>query len=207
MPPQIWVQSATLAIFGEGGDAVITEQTPISGVGPPQMVQVALAWERAYRRAVTHVDRSVLLRIGVTIGGADDPATERLAQLARLGLGGAVGTGRQWMSWVTLDDVLSVFLRALDDPATEGTYHLTSPSPERNADMMAAVRAVVGRRIGLPAPGWLTRLGAPILGSDPELALTGRRCVPARLIEEGYVFNQTDLRTALRETITANAAS
>ena len=202
-PPSVWVQSSTLAIHGEGGDALIDDDTPVSGVGPAQMVQVAMAWERATREATASVDRTVVLRIGVTVGGEDDPATARLAQLVRLGLGGQVGSGRQWFSWIGLEDVVRGFLRAIDDPTMVGTYNLTSPEPVRNDELMAIHRRVQGRSFGLPAPAFLTRLGAPLLGSDPALALTGRRAVPSRLLAEGFTFHVTDLERAVADAVAA----
>ncbi|WP_129667206.1 epimerase [Phytoactinopolyspora endophytica] len=205
LPPAVWVQSSTLAIHGEGGDRVINESTPVSGVGPAQMVQVALAWEAAYRDAVEPVERAVLLRIGVAVGGSDDPATDRLRTLVRLGLGGTVASGRQWLSWIALDDLLRGLLRAIDEPSMRGMYLLTSPSPVTNAELMATLRRLLSRRVGLPAPAWLTRLGAPLLGSDPELALTGRRAHPERLLAEGFTFDVTDLEEALRRALAATS--
>lgn len=201
-PPPLWVQLSTLAIFGEGGESVIDEDTTPSGIGPREMVTVALAWEHAYAEATRSVGRSVLLRMGIGLGGDDDPATRKLATLVRLGLGGTIGSGRQWVSWVGLDDALDVMVGALDRPAMSGTYHVTSPTPVRNAEMMATYRRLLGRRFGLPAPAPLVRLGAPLLGSSASLALVGRRCVPSRLLAEGFEFTQTDFaataETALR---------
>lgn len=188
-PPPVWVQASSLAIFGEGGDELIDEETPPSGRGPAQMVQVCLAWERAFTEATEGMPRTVLLRMGIGLGGAGDPATERLSWLVRRGLGGWVGSGRQWVSWVALDDLLSAILRAIDDDAMTGLYHLTSPHPVTNAEMMATYRDLLGRRFGLPAPAPVAFVGAILLGSDPALALTGRRCVPTRLIAEGFEFS------------------
>lgn len=202
-PPPVWVQAATLAIYGDGGDDVITEQTPVSGRGPAQMVQVALAWEHAYVDATAGVERAVLLRIGVAVGGDGDPATRRLTTLVRLGLGGAVAGGRQWLSWIALPDLMDGIERAVDDPAMRGTYLLTAPAPLRNRDVMATFRAALGRRIGLPAPAWLTRLGAPLLNSDPELALTGRRAHPQRLLDMGFLFRHTDFTSTVRAALAA----
>ncbi len=200
-PPPVWVQSSTLAIHGEGGDRVIVDDTPVTGVGPPQMVQVAMAWERAFREATVDVDRRVLLRIGVAVGGNDDPATARLAALVRLGLGGTVGSGRQWFSWLALDDLLRGLVRAIDDDTMRGTYNLTSPHPVRNDELMAIHRRVQGRSRGLAAPAWMTRIGAPLLGSDPALALTGRRALPQRLLDEGFTFHHDDLEAAVRAAV------
>lgn len=202
-PPKAWVQSGSLAIFGEGGDEVIDESTTPSGLGPREMVTVCLAWEAAFRQATAGgaVERAVLLRIGIGLGGQGDPATARLAQLVRLGLGGKVASGRQWVSWVGLDDVLAVMVRAIDEPAMDGTYHVTSPHPVTNAEMMATYRRLLGRRVGLPSPALVTRVGAPLLGSSASLALTGRRCVPARLLAEGFTFSQPDFEPTARRAL------
>ncbi len=82
--------------------------------------------------------------------------------------------------------------RAIDDPTMRGLYHLTSPAPLRNRDVMATFRALLHRKAGLSSPAWLTRMGAPLLGSDAQLALTGRRAHPQRLLDEGFVFAGTD---------------
>jgi uncharacterized protein len=200
-PPKVWVQSSSLAIFGEGGDQIIDEHTIPSGIGPREMVTVCLAWEAAFSHAVTMAganQRSVLLRIGIGLGGRNDPATAKLAQLVRLGLGGRVGSGRQWVSWAALDDVLRVMMLAIDDETMTGTYHVTSLNPVTNATMMSTYRRLLGRRFGLASPAFVATLGAPILGSSGSLALTGRRVVPTRLIKRGFVFDHPDFEaTAL----------
>jgi NAD dependent epimerase/dehydratase family enzyme len=116
-----------------------------------------------------------------------------------MGLGGKVGSGRQWVSWVGLDDLLTVMLRAIDQPEMSGTYHVTSPNPVTNSEMMASYRRLLGRRFGLPTPAPIAKLGAPALGSSASLALTGRRCIPTRLLAEGFEFGQPDFEpTACR---------
>ena len=187
-PPPVWVQLSSLAIYGEGGEEIIDEDTVPSGVGPPQMVRVCQEWEAAFGEAAARTARTVLLRPGIGIGGAGDPATARLLMLARFGLGGRVGDGRQWVSWVSLDDFMAVLLLAIDEERMSGVYHLTSPNPIRNHEMMAVYRRLGGRDFGLPSPKWVTEIGARLLGSDPALALTGRRAVPKRLTDEGYRF-------------------
>lgn len=200
-PLPVWVQASSLAIFGEGGDRLIDENTLPSGRGPAQMVQVCLAWERAFSEATVAVERAVLLRMGIGLGGTGDPATERLTWLVRRGLGGRAGSGKQWVSWVALDDLLSVMVRAIDADAMAGLYHLTSPNPVTNAEMMATYRELLGRRLGLPAPEPITFLGATVLGSDPALALTGRRCVPTRLLAEGFEFSVPTFREAAENAL------
>ena len=202
-PPRVWVQSSSLAVFGNGGDAVLDEHSTPTGIGPREMVTVCLAWEGAFRQASATVARTVLLRMGIGLGGRNDPATAKLAQLVRFGLGGRVGSGRQWVSWVGLDDLLAAMILAIDDDTMTGTYHVTSPKPVPNAEMMSIYRRLLGRRIGLPSPAWLARIGAPILGSSASLALTGRRVVPTRLLERGFTFEQPDFEPAARKALGA----
>ena len=195
-PPSTWVQLATLAIHGDAGEARLTEQSPVPRHGPAQMVGVATAWERAVAAATVGLERTVVLRAGVAIGPGD-PATAQLARLARWGLGGRIASGRQWVSWIALVDLLMVLERSLDDPSMEGVYLATAPVAVRNRELMAAVRRSVGRRIGLPAPRLAATVGAWALGADPALALTGRRGVPVRLRAAGVEFACPDIDTAL----------
>lgn len=201
--PPAWVQLSTMAVYGDAGDVLLDEAVPPSGVGPPQMVQVALAWEAAFHNFADAAPRSVLLRAGIAVGGEDDPATARLRLLARAGLGGPIAGGDQWVSWIALGDLLDIMLRAIDDDGMRGTYHATAPTPATNRELMAAYREAVGRGFGLPAPAFATRAGAWLLGSDPALALTGRRGVPRRLLDEGFRFSTTDLAEAVRAAVAA----
>ncbi len=202
-PPRVWVQSSSLAVYGDGGDAVLDEHSTPTGIGPREMVTVCLAWEGAFHQASGAAERTVLLRMGIGLGGRNDPATAKLAQLVRFGLGGCVGSGRQWVSWVGLDDLLTAMILAIDDHTMTGTYHVTSPNPVTNAEMMSTYRRLLGRRIGLPSPAWLARIGAPILGSSASLALTGRRVIPTRLLERGFTFEQPDFESAARKALGA----
>ncbi len=202
-PPRVWVQSSSLAVFGDGGDAMLDERSTPAGIGPREMVTVCLAWEGAFHQASAAVERTVLLRMGIGLGGRNDPATAKLAQLVRFGLGGRVGSGRQWVSWVGLDDLLTAMILAIDDDTMTGTYHVTSPKPVTNAEMMSTYRRLLGRRIGLPSPAWLARIGAPILGSSASLALTGRRVVPTRPLERDFTFEQPDFEPAARKALGA----
>ena len=202
-PPRVWVQASSLAIFGDGGNALIDEHSTPTGIGPREMVTVCLAWEAAFRQASETVDRTVLLRMGIGLGGRDDPATAKLAQLVRFGLGGRVGSGRQWVSWVGLNDLLNAMILAIDDGTMSGTYHVSSPNPVTNTEMMATYRRVLGRRIGIPSSALVARLGAPLLGSSASLALAGRRVVPTRLLERGFIFEQPMFEPAAREALKA----
>lgn len=195
-PVPMWVQASTLAIYGDAGDTVLDESAPPAD-GPPQMAGVARAWEAAVEDA--NAERLVVLRTGIVLDN-DTPALDRLWGLARWGLGGRVGPGTQWVSWVHVDDWLAIVRTALaPGSALEGVLHATGPEPTRNTDLMAALRRSVGRPVAPPTPAVLVRLGAVLLRTDPALALTGRRAVPARLLASGFQFAHPHLDEALAE--------
>ncbi|RNL82189.1 TIGR01777 family oxidoreductase [Halostreptopolyspora alba] len=196
-PPSVWIQMSTLAIFGDAGERVIDETSPVAD-GPPQMAGVARAWEAA--AAGVRATRRVTLRTSVVLD-RDTPALSRLTGLARWGLGGRVGSGRQWVSWLHIGDFLAVVRRALTDPDMSGIVHVTSPNPVRNAELMATLRRQFRRPPAPPTPEPLVRLGAVVLRTDPLLALTGRHCVPTRLTESGFEFGHPRLAPALANLV------
>lgn len=203
-PPPVWIQLSSLAIYGNAGEAVLTERAPVPDAGYRQMVGVCRAWEAAFQEVARDVPRRVLLRPGITIGGRGDPATERLALLTRLGFGGPVGSGRQWVSWIGRRDAIAVLCRAIDDATMTGTYHVTAPDAVRNMEMMAAFRTALGKDWGVASPELLATIGAWVLGSDPALALTGRRGFPERLLASGFVFQERSFEATVREAIASS---
>ena len=196
-PPVVWVQASTLAIYGDGGEAVLDETAPPAD-GPPQMAGVARAWEAAAEDVTA--GRKVVMRTGIVLD-RDTPAMNRLAGLARWVLGGRIGSGRQWVSWIHIADFLTFIRRALEDDGLRGVVHVTSPNPVRNAELMATLRHVLRRPPAPPTPAALVRLGALVLRTDPALALTGRRCVPARLSEARFPFAYPELEGALTQLL------
>ena len=188
-PPPAWVQASTAHIYGDPPEAVCDESAAFgTGLAP----EVAKAWEAALRESLRPSQRTVLLRTSFVVGrdrGAGGGALGTLARLARFGLGGRVGHGRQGFSWLHEADFYGVVRRALTDASMSGPYIVSAPNPVSQAEFMAAVRRAVGVPVGLPSPEWLTRLGARwVLNTDPELALYGRYVVPRRLLDEGYEF-------------------
>ncbi|GAA3581600.1 TIGR01777 family oxidoreductase [Nonomuraea rosea] len=198
-PPEVWVQMSTLAIYGDGGEDVIDETHPVAD-GPPQMAGVARPWEAAADGV--RAGRTVVLRTAVVFDPGT-PALGRLTGLVRWGLGGRIASGRQWVSWLHITDLLAIVRRALDDPGLAGVVHATSPNPVRNSELMATLRDLLHRPVAPPTPALLARAGAWVLRTDPELALTGRRCVPARLREAGHTFAYPELRPALAACLTS----
>jgi uncharacterized protein (TIGR01777 family) len=190
--PAVWVQASSTAIYGDAGETIITEESEIPP-GPPQMPGVAVPWEQAAKGA--NADRQVIFRMSLVLD-RDTPVLDRLSLLVKLGLGGRISSGRQWVSWIHVRDMLRS-LRYVIDGEVEGVVNVTSPNPVRNETLMKQLRQHLNRPWSPPMPAPLVELGAWLMGSDPAIALTGRRCVPARLMKEGFDFELRDLPAAL----------
>lgn len=200
--PPLWLQMSTLAIYGDAGHAVVDERHPVAD-GPPQMPGVARPWEWAVQGAAT--DRLVIMRTGIVLGHGT-PAFDRLVHLTKLGLGGRIGTGEQWISWIHVDDFLRAvrFIRDHDD--ITGIVHVTAPTPIQNRDMMAALRGALRRPWSPPTPRPLLHVGAWLMRSDPALALTSRRCVPTRLLGAGFEFHHPSVDAAFQDLLDPDAS-
>lgn len=196
-PPRLWLQMSTLAIYGDSGQAIVEEGHPVAD-GPPQMAGVARPWEQAVEGAAA--DRLVVLRTGVVLDRGT-PALDRLVRLARLGLGGRISTGTQWVSWAHCADFLDAVHFICDHPDLAGVVHVTAPGPVQNRDMMASLRKAVRRPWAPPTPRPLVHLGALALRTDPALALTGRRCVPRRLLDAGFGFRYPTFGPAVHDLL------
>jgi len=195
-PPPVWVQMATAHRYGDPPVVVCEEDSPFGcGLAP----FVGQAWEEAHARVALPQMRHVVLRTSFVLG-RNGGALPRLAALARWGLGGRVGDGRQGISWIHEQDMNRLFVRAIADESMKGAYLATAPNPVSNAVFMRELRRALGVPFGLPAMVWMVRLGAPLLlRTDPDLALYGRFCVSRRLREEGFDFRFPDLPSALRD--------
>ncbi len=195
-PPRVWVQMATAHRYGDPPDVVIDEDAAFGyGLAP----FVGAAWEEAFTRAAPSHVRQVVLRTSFVLGRGGG-ALPRLAKLARLGLGGKVGNGRQGISWIHEEDMNRLFAWAIAEDGVTDAYLATAPNPVSNAVFMRELRGALRIPFGLPATNWMVRVGAPLLlGTDPELALYGRYCVSRRLREEGFEFQFPDIGSALRD--------
>ncbi|MEP6649315.1 MAG: NAD-dependent epimerase/dehydratase family protein [Lapillicoccus sp.] len=200
-----WVQASTTAIWSDTGETRVTERTPVptGAAALPQMTGVAVPWEQA--AAAAHTRHLVILRPSIVLM-PDSPALDRLLSLARMFVGGRVGSGRQWFSWIHVDDWLAVVRSGLGlEPSMSvdgGVVVAASPNPVRNAELMAALRRTVHRPAAAPpTPARLVRLGAVALRTDPALALTGRHCTSDVLRYNGFRFGHPDLHEALADLL------
>ena len=200
-PIDRWLQASTTAIWSDAGEQWCVESTPLP-VGLPQMTGVAQPWEEAVAGANTaHL---TILRTSIVLDGRS-AAMKRLVDITRAGLGGRVGSGRQWFSWIHVDDWLGIARAALgldpDITLPDGVVVGASPNPVRNVELMAALRRALHRPPAPPTPAPLLKVGAVVLRTDPALGLTGRRARSEVLEEAGFEFRFPELDAALDDLL------
>lgn len=197
-PPQVFIQAGSLAIFGD------TEQQcdENSSHGKGFSVDVCKQWEEEFFKEPLTNTRQVLYRIGFALG-KNGGALEPLLKLARYNLGGTVGSGKQYISWLHIHDLNKMFVEAIENKTYKGIYNATGPNPVTNKEFMKTLRKVIGKGWSPPAPTPFVWLGAYLLmKTEPSLALTGRNCIPKKLQESGFSFDYIDLEAALKDLTT-----
>ena len=193
-PPSVWVQAGAIGFYGDRGDQWCNEGTTS---GKDKLAEVCRKWEDTFNSAVVVKTRRVLLRIGVALGRGGG-ALPVLARLTKWFCGGAVGSGRQYISWIHLSDLNRMFIEAIERKDLSGTFNATAPNPVTNMEFMSELRRVLHRPWGLPAPAWGVRLGSSLMRTEPSLALSGCRCAPTRFLEAGFNFQFPHLSEALK---------
>jgi len=192
--PSVLINGSAIGLYGDAGDEELDEH---SAPGETFLAEVTSRWEAAARR-VEVVDgapvRLCLARFGVVLAGTGGALPEMLTPF-RLGLGGKIGSGRQWMSWIHVSDAAEALLFMLDNPEASGPYNVVAPNPARNRDFSKTLGAVLGRPTIVRVPKLGVRLGLGEMGQ--ALLLDGQRAVPARLLSAGFVFGFPELRAAL----------
>ena len=194
--PPVLISASAVGYYGDGGDRELTEEAP-NGAG--FLGELCKLWEQATAPAAEAGIRTVNLRSGIVLS-ASGGALAKMLPPFKLGLGGKLGTGTQYQSWITLDDEVDVILRALVDGSVIGPLNATAPRPVTNAELSAAIARAVHRPCFLTVPKTALRLA---LGSEmaDEMLLAGQRAVPAGLSAIGYTFHHPDLDEALRHVM------
>ncbi|MBH0776187.1 DUF1731 domain-containing protein [Nocardia bovistercoris] len=200
-PVARWIQASTTAIWSDAGELRCTETTPLPE-GLPQMTGVARPWEEAFDGA--KADHSTILRTSIVLD-RHAPALRRLVQLTKAGLGGRVGSGAQWFSWIHIEDWLAIVRAALgldpDITLPNGILVAATDSPVRNHELMSTLRHHLHRPPAPPTPTLALTLGAILLRTDPALALTGRHTTSPALRDAGFTFRYPTLPEALTDLI------
>jgi len=196
-PPAVYVGASATGFYGSRGDDVLTEA---SGAGAGFLAEVCRVWEEQAPDIARLGVREVRMRFGIVLA-AEGGALARMRPLFRLGLGGRLGDGGQWMSWVALDDAVAALSHALENARTAGPCNVTAPAPVRNAEFTEALARVLHRPAIVPAPAWALRLAFGAMADEALLGST--RALPARLEAEGFRFGFPRLEGALQAALSA----
>ena len=199
-PPQTFLIASAIGIYGNRGDELLDES---SAPGSGFLADLCQQWEAATQPAVDAGIRVVNLRFGVILGPGPG-ALAKMLPVFRLGLGGPLGSGRQWVSWISLDDVIAAILFILDTPALAGPVNLTAPNPVTNAEFTRALSAAVHRPAVLPAPAFALRLALGQMAD--EALLSSARAVPSRLIAAGFQFARPNVAQGLAAALAPDPA-
>lgn len=194
-PPATFVTASAIGYYGDRDDAPLTEDSP---PGTGFLPDVSIAWETAAKPAEQAGIRTIYVRIGIVLtpkGGA----LGKMLLPFKLGLGGVVGSGAQYMSWIALDDLIAVFVHTLENSALSGPVNATAPHPVTNLEFTKTLGRVLGRPTIFPLPAFAARLA---LGEMADaLLLSGARVLPARLQDAGFSFAHPHLEGALRHLL------
>jgi hypothetical protein len=190
-PPKTLLVASAIGFYGNRGDELLDER---SGHGSGFLAELCREWETAARPAADAGIRVVHLRFGVVLGPGPG-ALAKMLPIFRLGLGGRLGSGQQWMSWISLPDAVEAILFAMDTPTFAGPVNLTAPHPVTNADFTRALGKAVHRPAILPAPAFALRFALGEMAN--EALLSSAKAVPAKLIEAAFQFTHPDVASAL----------
>nr|WP_211184568.1 TIGR01777 family oxidoreductase [Paenibacillus lemnae] len=200
-PPVLWLNSSTATIYRHAQDRPMTEQS--GEIGSGFSVEVAKKWEETFFQFQLPYTRQAALRISIVLGPGGGVMTP-MQNLVRFGLGGHQGPGDQMFSWIHIEDVLGIILFLRDREDLSGVFNCASPQPVTNRELMAQLRSILHRPVGLPSPKWMLEMGAVFIKTETELVLKSRWVIPERLQQEGYHFKHDKLREALQHIVQAD---
>ncbi|PKV89590.1 TIGR01777 family oxidoreductase [Streptomyces sp. TLI_146] len=205
-PPRLWLQMSTATIYAHRYDAAHDEATGVIGGAEPGVpgywgysVEIAKAWERAQQQADTPHTRKVALRSAMVMSPDRGGVFDVMSWMVRLGLGGPVAGGAQYVSWIHEYDFVRAVRFLVDRDDISGPVNLAAPAPLPHRAFMRALRAAWRVPVRLPATKGMAELGAFALRSDTELLLKSRRVVPGRLLDAGFTFDHGEWPDAARE--------
>jgi len=192
--PQVFISGSAIGYYGDQGDTILTEQ---SAVRPDFSQQLCADWEAAASQAEQYGIRVCLIRTGLVIGEGGG-ILQRMLLPFRLGLGGRLGDGTQWMSWIHRQDWIAIAEAMVADASMQGAYNATAPNPVTNTEFTQILAACLKRPALLPVPAFLLKT---LLGEMSELVLGSQRVIPERLLAQGFEFQHTDLAGAINQAL------
>lgn len=188
--PKFLINASAVGYYGPHGDETLTEEAP---PGDDFLGMLCRDWEEEAKKAEELGMRVVRLRIGIVLGHGGG-ALEKMAEPFKLFIGGALGSGTQWMSWIHLDDLVGLIVRGMEDPQIHGPVNATAPNPQQNKEFSKMLGKVMRRPCWARVPGFVLRMA---LGDMADMLLTGQRVLPAAAEKSGYRFRYPDLQSAL----------
>jgi len=194
--PPAWINASAVGIYGNRGDEVLLEN---SAPGSGFLAEVCLAWEAALFDSPGSTGRRVALRTGIVLG-PDGGALTPLAKLARVGLGGPLGNGHQWMPWIHVADHVHL-VEFLIQSALSGPINAVGPAPVQNREFASSLRKTVRCPIGVPTPSFGLAFAAKLGGPDPSVLLNSTRVLPQRALDAGFRFEYDNLASALAQCL------
>lgn len=195
--PELFISGSAVGYYGDQGDTVLTEQSPVC---PDFSMQLCADWEAAARKAEALGVRVCLLRTGLVIAGGGG-ILQRMLLPFRLCLGGRLGSGKQWMSWIHRKDWIAVAEAMIADPAMQGPYNATSPNPVTNREFTKTLARRLHRPALFPVPAFVLKM---LFGEMSQLLLGSQRVIPERLLEHGFEFQCSDLDSAITQALSEN---
>jgi uncharacterized protein len=192
--PGVLVSSSAVGYYGKHGDEVVDESF---GPGDDFLARVCVAWEREAQAAAELGVRVTSIRTGLVLS-PDGGALEKMLPFFKLGVGGPVAGGEQWMPWIHVDDVVGLYVAALDRDAWTGAVNGSAPEPVTNKEFSRRLGKALRRPAFAPVPGFAVRL---LYGEMAEIVTEGQRAVPKRPLELGYAFRHPDLDEALADAL------
>jgi hypothetical protein len=207
-PPKVWLNASTATIYRHALDRPMDELTGEIGGSEPDApgewtfsIDVARRWEQAFFEASTPRTRKIAMRSAMIMGPGKGAAFDVFLKLVRLGLGGTMGSGRQFVSWIHDTDFVRVIDLLIAEDRLDGTFNICAPNPLPQRDFMRTLRQAQSARLALPATKWMLEVGAFFLRTETELILKSRRVVPARLLEAGFKFSFPDWPAAAHDLV------
>lgn len=196
-PPSVWINASAVGIYGDAGDQLLNED---SKLGDDFLATTTIAWEKAATDFSLPATRLVLPRIGVVLGEGGG-AFDLLLKLTRCFLGGHLGDGKQWLSWIHVDDLTGIVLWAMEHPGIHGPVNAVAPAPERNRDFMIELRRAARRPWSPPVPAFAIRIAEKFGGPPSDPALASTRASAEKALQAGYRFQFPALRQALEQLV------
>ena len=203
-PPPVWLNSSTATIYKHTFGPAWDEAGQIGGCAEAKdlfSVHLAKEWEGAFNQASSARTRKIALRSAMVLGHGRNSVLPNLLRMARLGLGGPMAGGRQFVSWIHREDFCRAVEWIIEHENIRGVVNLAAPNPVPNAEFMATIRKVCRAPFGLPAPLWLLEIGAFFLRTETELLIKSRRVVPGKLLAGGFSFLHPHLRPAIEHLV------